>query len=147
MIEKIVKTEKEFSDWFKMNYEKYGFSKIVRKNISTSPDFIMLKKGKEVGVELETLASNFILHKHDIKKIDFVLCLVKDLELGIPLIKVKELIFKPKYRRITLSLDDKVYKEFQKVCNEQDIVVSKRVERLMSEETELINKNKRRGRK
>lgn len=143
MVKKIVKTEKEFSDWFKKNYKKYGFSKIVRKNISTSPDFIMLKKGEKIGVELETLASNFILHKHNIKKIDFVLCLVKDLELGIPVIKVKELIFKPKYKRITLSINDKVYSEFQKFCEENDIIISKRVERLMNKEIEENKKERK----
>ncbi len=46
-------------------------------------------------------------------------------------------------KRVTLSLNDKIYENFQKACEEQDVVVSKRVERLMSEETEFINKNKR----
>jgi hypothetical protein len=46
-------------------------------------------------------------------------------------------------KRITLSVDSKIYENFQKACAEQDVVVSKRVERLMTEETEFINKNKR----
>ena len=46
-------------------------------------------------------------------------------------------------KRITLSVDDSVYRDFQKACDEQDIVVSKRIERLMQEETEFINKHKR----
>jgi len=46
-------------------------------------------------------------------------------------------------KRITLSVDSSVYSKFQKACDEQDIVVSKRVERLMKEEIELINKNRR----
>ena len=50
-------------------------------------------------------------------------------------------------KRITLSVDSKVYEEFQKACEEQDVVVSKRVERLMNEETEFINKNKRGAKK
>ncbi len=36
-------------------------------------------------------------------------------------------------KRVTLSLDDKVYKDFQKFCEDNDIIVSKRIERLMSE--------------
>lgn len=139
----IVQYESEFSDWFKKNYRKLGFSKIVKQNISTSPDFVMLKGGKEIGVELETLASNFILHKHRLDKIDEVLCLVKDIELGLPIIVVTDLIFKPKYRRVTLSINDKVYAEFQNFCFENDIILSKRIERLMNEELELSNKNKR----
>ncbi|MEK6885552.1 MAG: hypothetical protein AABX17_01140 [Nanoarchaeota archaeon] len=46
-------------------------------------------------------------------------------------------------KRITLSVDSKIYADFQKACEGQDIVVSKRVERLMNEETELINRTKR----
>jgi len=39
-------------------------------------------------------------------------------------------------KRITLSVDSKVYENFQKFCEENDIIVSKRVERLMSTELE-----------
>lgn len=46
-------------------------------------------------------------------------------------------------KRVSLSIEDSVYKEFQKACEGQDIIVSKRVERLMKEEIEFINKNKR----
>ena len=37
-------------------------------------------------------------------------------------------------KRITLSLNDKVYAEFQRFCEDNDIIISKRVERLMNEE-------------
>jgi len=50
-------------------------------------------------------------------------------------------------KRVTLSLDDKVYEKFKETCDEQDIIVSKRVERLMKEETGLISKNKREEKK
>lgn len=43
-------------------------------------------------------------------------------------------------KRVTLSLDDKVYRDFQRFCEENDIIVSKRIERLMSEM--LIKKSK-----
>jgi hypothetical protein len=46
-------------------------------------------------------------------------------------------------KRVTLSFDSEVYEDFQKVCRDQDIVVSKRIERLMKEESVLIEKNKR----
>ena len=35
-------------------------------------------------------------------------------------------------KKVTLSLDEKTYKDFQKFCEENDIMLSKRVERLMS---------------
>jgi hypothetical protein len=36
-------------------------------------------------------------------------------------------------KRVTLSLDDKIYRDFQDFCTENDIIVSKRIERLMKE--------------
>jgi len=39
-------------------------------------------------------------------------------------------------KRITLSVDSKVYSEFQKFCEDNDIIISKRVERLMAKEIE-----------
>jgi len=47
-------------------------------------------------------------------------------------------------KRVTLSLDDSVYEDFQKFCGENDIIISKRVERLMSKELE---ENKKGGKK
>ena len=37
-------------------------------------------------------------------------------------------------KRITLNVDSKVYADFQKFCQENDIIISKRVERLMLNE-------------
>jgi len=36
-------------------------------------------------------------------------------------------------KRVTLSLDDSVYKDFQKFCEDNDVIVSKKIERLMKE--------------
>jgi len=36
-----------------------------------------------------------------------------------------------KKKKVTLSLDDEVYKQFQEFCEENDLMLSKRVERLM----------------
>jgi len=44
-------------------------------------------------------------------------------------------------KRITLNVDSKVYEDFQKFCEDNDIIISKRVERLMLKELE--DKNKR----
>ena len=48
-------------------------------------------------------------------------------------------------KRVNLSLDDSVYKEFQKLCEDNDIIVSKRVERLMKKEIEELKKLAKRG--
>ena len=51
-------------------------------------------------------------------------------------------------KRVNLSIDDSVYEEFQKLCEDNDIIVSKRVERLMKEEIyELKKMRKERGEK
>ena len=36
-------------------------------------------------------------------------------------------------KKVTLSLDDKVYSDFQKYCEENDIQLSKRIERYIRE--------------
>ncbi|MFA5084692.1 MAG: hypothetical protein WC475_04955 [Candidatus Paceibacterota bacterium] len=47
-------------------------------------------------------------------------------------------------KKVTLSLDSKVYEDFQRFCEENDIIISKRVERLMSRELEENKKRERR---
>lgn len=37
-------------------------------------------------------------------------------------------------KKVTLSIEDSVYKKFQKFCEENDVMLSKRIERLMNKE-------------
>jgi hypothetical protein len=127
MNKKVIKNEKQFAEWFRKNYKKLGYSKIVRGDISRCPDFIMLKKGKEVGVELETVASNFLVHKHDLNKVDEILCLVKDIELGKPVREVKDVEFCGNMK-VTLSINSEVYDNFKKYCEDHAIMLSKIIE-------------------
>lgn len=39
-------------------------------------------------------------------------------------------------KKVTLSIDEKAYKEFQKYCKDNDIILSKRIERIMKEQIE-----------
>ncbi|MEI6058525.1 MAG: hypothetical protein WCP89_02025 [archaeon] len=87
----IINDELDFRQWFKDNHRKLGFSKIVKENFKGFPDFIVLKDGEEKRVELETLASNFIYHKHPVSETDFVVCVKKDVELKVPVIEIKNL--------------------------------------------------------
>lgn len=86
---KRIKNEFELKHWFRKNYKKLGFSKIIKENSKNCPDFVMLEKGKEVKIELEIKSSNFILHKHPVKMVDKVICIEKDLELDVPIIELK----------------------------------------------------------
>lgn len=47
-------------------------------------------------------------------------------------------------KRVTLSIDDSVYDDFQKFCEENDIILSKRIERLMKQ---VLEENKKGGKK
>ena len=47
-------------------------------------------------------------------------------------------------KRVTLSLDDSVYKDFQKFCEDNDVIVSKKIERLMREFLDNKSKEKKR---
>jgi hypothetical protein len=46
-------------------------------------------------------------------------------------------------KKVTLSLDSKVYEKFQKFCEENDIILSKRVERLITKEMEEKENDKK----
>lgn len=45
-------------------------------------------------------------------------------------------------KKVTLSLDDKTYKEFQKFCEDNDLMLSKRIERLIKKH---LDENKEKG--
>ena len=131
----VIKNEKQFAQWFRENYKNLGFTEIVRGDISRCPDFIMLRDGKEVRVELETFASNFLVHKHSLDDVDEIGCLVKDIELGRPIRVVDELQFVGN-QKVTLSIDADVYEAFRKYCEENAIMLSKKVEIFMKNEVD-----------
>ncbi|MBU3913447.1 MAG: hypothetical protein KKB21_01775 [Nanoarchaeota archaeon] len=109
----IVKSELEMRNWFEANFKKLGYDKIIESGGKYFPDFKMLKNGKEVGVELETQSSRFVLHKHDIRKVDEVVCIDRDVELGIPIIKIKELAYQPKQERVSATIDEILSKKIR----------------------------------
>jgi predicted CopG family antitoxin len=111
--------EKEFSDWFKEHFEMLGFSRIIEKRSLGFPDYIMELEGKEVGVELETMSSNFIRHHHDATKCDLVLCLVKDCELPIKIIDIPSFEYIKANRQTTsFRIESEVWLKFKIYCVE-----------------------------
>ncbi|MFH1711390.1 MAG: hypothetical protein ABH840_03700 [Nanoarchaeota archaeon] len=111
----IVKSELEMKKWFENNFNKLGYDQIIKRDGGGFPDFRMLRKGKEIGVELETKSSHFVLHKHDVTKVDEIVCIDKDLELGIPIIKIKELVYHPRIERICATIDDKMVMKIREI--------------------------------
>jgi len=104
---KRIRTENEFKKWFEKNYKKLGYSKIIKKDNGKFPDFIMLRKGKEIKVELETLASNFILHKHNPEKVDEIICIKKDIDIGVLTREINGLNYVSKIKRVSFTVDEK----------------------------------------
>ncbi|MBT7706051.1 hypothetical protein HN747_01250 [archaeon] len=135
----IIKNEKQFSAWFRENFKQLGFDGMVRGDISRCPDYIMLRDGKEIRVELETLASNFLAHKHSYDDVDEIWCLVEDVKLEKLTVTVENLKFEgPK--KVTLSIESDVYDKFQKYCEKNAIMLSKKVEIFMNDFLEEVKK-------
>ncbi len=99
-MKKIAYSEGKIVNWFENNYKKLGFEKIIKKQWNKTPDFIMMKDGKEIKVEIEYLSSDFIKHRHKISEADVVICCKKDVELeGIEVISLEH-IFIPYWTEI-----------------------------------------------
>jgi len=113
----MMKNEFEFKKWFENNYTKLGYNKIIRKDNGTFPDFIMMKDGKRIRVELETMSSNFKLHKHPINKVDEIVCIKKDVDLDVHTIEVSELDFQP-IQRICVTLDESTIEILKKLVKD-----------------------------
>jgi len=80
--------ERQFHDWFKNNFLLFGFDRIITEEKNGFSDFVMEKNKKEVRVKLETLSSNFMLHKHNPKAIDLVICLIKDMPIPVKTLEI-----------------------------------------------------------
>lgn len=102
---KIVRSEEEFKKWFEKNFRKLGYTKIIKDNKGKFPDFIMQKNNKRIGVELETRLSHFILHKHNIKRVNDIVCIEKDIKIKAKIKKVKGIKFIPKIKRISATIE------------------------------------------
>ena len=48
-------------------------------------------------------------------------------------------------KRVTINLDSEVYEHFQDFCHKNDIIISKRIERLINKELEDQGHNKIKG--
>jgi len=89
-------TEKQFHRWFNNSIYFFGFSKLEK----TSPDFpdviAVTYDGKQVRIELEYNAKNFIQHKHDPDQCDLIISYYKEQGVkeiaGLPVLSLYEKI-------------------------------------------------------
>jgi hypothetical protein len=101
-----IKNESDFKRWFEKNFRKLGYLKIIKKDSGIFPDYIMLRRDKEVGVELETLLSNFLLHKHNLKDVDEIVCVEKDIKIKKPVIKARGLMYESDIVRVSATVNE-----------------------------------------
>ena len=87
----ILAYEHEIICWIKENYKNLGYDEILECNSKGFPDFIMLKDHKKIKVEVEIYSKYFLKHKHDIKLVDEILCIVDDARLPVKTVEIKDL--------------------------------------------------------
>lgn len=130
--------EKDFASWFEKNFEIFSFRKIVQKN-KGFPDYIVEdSNGKEKGVELEIFPQDFVRHKHDPKKVDFVVSVhstVKEVS-GVPVLSLMENHMSPeslvkRRDRISLTFNQNLLRELDLYANQKKMSRSEAVEGLV----------------
>jgi hypothetical protein len=122
-----IRDELELHTWFKKNYKKLGFTDILAYNSNSFPDFIALENGKKVRVEFEINASNFILHKHPISKVDKVICINKDIDLDVSTIELPNFKIVAFNQQTPYSIMNRAYQLFKKSKVLTSIEVSKKL--------------------
>jgi len=68
-----LQSEAEFRKWFEQNLLAFGVRKIILSQ-EPCPDYVLqMQDGRIVRVEAELFAVNFRYHRHDPRKVDFIL--------------------------------------------------------------------------
>jgi len=132
-----IRNEADLNNWFKKNYKKLGFEEIIRQDIGIFPDFIMKKEGKKIRVELEIKSSNFLMHKHSIDKVDLVICVKKDINLGIPTIELTNFKIIGYQSQTPYSLENQIYQLF----NRENILTTGEVAKKLKIHTSTAQRN------
>jgi hypothetical protein len=101
--------EHAFHRWFSRNYNVVGFTSVKQDNRSNFPDFVLCRGSQLWRVELEVLASRFIVHRHDPERVDLVICLHKDCSLTVPTLELNPLGRPPeKGHALTVKISDEL---------------------------------------
>lgn len=110
--------ESDFNKWFSKFYFLCGFDKIKQRRPIKYPDYIMLKDGFEIRVELESLSGNFILHKHNPSDADLVICLKINKPLPLPVIEIPSFTYNSNWNIENLKIDRHAHEIVQEVQKE-----------------------------
>lgn len=89
---------KEFSDWFELNKETFGFKRIIERRSGFPSYRVEDEKGKEKEVELELMAGDFERHGKDPKEVDLIVAAYSDRKdiAGVPVIPIVDATQHPK---------------------------------------------------
>lgn len=93
--------------YFEVHHKELGFTHILKKQTDRTPDFICLRNGKEVKVEIEYFSSSFFAHRHKVEDVDVVICASKDKEIAEVEIITLDHVLKPYW---SLHLWEKYYR-------------------------------------
>ena len=86
-------SEADVEKYFEAQHKELGFTRILKKQHDRTPDYICLRNGKKVKVELEYLSSSFIQHRHKVEDVDVVICVSKDKEIpGVEIIALDHVL-------------------------------------------------------
>lgn len=97
-------------EWFVYHLEEFGYDIIVSQE--AFPDYVLADlTGKQYKVEAEFESNNFLIHRHDPIKCDFVLCWLHTASLLLP---VLELSTKTFYQQGEINEDVYIQTEMQK---------------------------------
>lgn len=91
------RSERDFHHQTEKNFSLFKLGEIRQSNFMKFPDIISEKNGKEIKIEIERSASNFLKHHHNINKVDYIICAEKDIALNKPIIEVKNVFFIPSF--------------------------------------------------
>jgi len=115
------KRESEFRMWFKFNIVLFGYTEIIEDNEKSFPDFVMKKKdGSIERVELELVDISFYRHKHDINKVDKIICVYGELQ-NIGNVPVLNFMRDFKSSSRTVNIDDDILNQIRALVKKDPI--------------------------
>lgn len=80
-------SEEEVCALFESKAPRFGIMKLKR-NRGKGPDYLGVRDGKTIRIEVEKSSSDFLKHGHDPAEVDLVMCLSQDCDLPVPITRL-----------------------------------------------------------
>lgn len=118
--------EKDIQNYFESHFKRYGFDRVKKTVIDGN--FIGWKKDKQYKIEIERKSSNFLLHGHDPDKINVILVLINDRDIG-----CKEKI---------MQIEQSHFLEWANAFKEDELIAKQKAVNEITFDTEIKETNK-----